>query len=284
MSDMIWPELVFHVLAHLEDTAHLPSSLFDRAYVEMAKAQLGPVSGRALGKDLMVLSAQLTSHERLSRVQLIARLHPDLASAVRTARFDLSSLHGDGNTDLRVRDQLIRHCALEAELLRCAALLEADHFLRWPLPDLDAVARELEREIQHFLPVAPWLRSMRVRPLRVLGPRGRAFGDEIWVGIPNLTSHPSMAHVLCQAAHEATVVEVDARSHANQRTFSEREVEQIAVALFARRASNSNLAVSHRDWLSRWSPEVQTWAAARGLSDPCLAFLNWMEPLWRASV
>jgi len=278
VSDLLWPELVFHVLAHLEETAHLPSSLFDRAYVAMAEAQLGPASTRALGKDLMALSAQLTNHERLSQVQLLARLHPNMASAVRTVRFDLSSLPADGNTDLRVRDQLLRHCTLEAELLRCAALLEADSFLCWPLPHLETVSAEIEREVQNFLPISPWLSSLRVRPLRVLGHRGRAFGDEIWVGIPTPAAEPSLAHVLCQAAHEATVVEVDARSHANHRTFSERELEQIAVALFARRASSSSLAGYHRDWLSRWSPEVQAWAQARGLSTPCLAFLNWMQP------
>lgn len=278
MNDLVWPELVFHVLAHLEDTAHLPSSLFSQAYVDLAKAQLGPTSSRALGKDLMVLSSQLTKHEQLSRVQLIARLHPSLASAVRTARFDLASLHADGNADLGIRDQLIRHCAIEAELLRCAALLEAEAFLRWPLPNLQAAAAAIEGQLPLFLAVAPWLRGLRVRPLRVLGLRGRVFGDEIWVGIPNPSAEPSLNHVLCQAGHEATVVEVGARSHANQRDFTERETEQIAVALFARRASKSSIAPYHQEWLSHWTPEVQAWAQATGLSAACLAFVDWMQP------
>jgi hypothetical protein len=289
VNDLVWPELVLHVLAHLECTAHLPSSLYDPHYVVQARRQLGPPEARALDRDLAILAEMLDTHERLSQVQQLVLLHQSLESALEASTLELASLGARSGADLQLRDRLLRDCPVAAELLRCAALLEAETFVQWPLPERDPIQSQLDRAMPDFWSVAPWLRRVRVRPLRVLGYRGRAFPDEIWVGIPardmspalvhdspHEAKRPSLAHVSCQAAHEATVLEVAQRATADHVNISEREVEQVAVALLSRRAQSSKLASIHVEWLQTWAPEVQAWASGEGLS---AALVEWLQHL-----
>jgi hypothetical protein len=123
-------------------------------------------------------------------------------------------------------------------------------------------------------PVAPRLRSLPVRMLRVLGMRGRLWRDMICVGIPLESGEPTLEHVLWQAAHEATVCEIAERAAREQRPLPEREVEQFSVALLARRARRSAAVTGHGRWLGRMAPEVAAWTDPRGLSDEGR---NWLE-------
>ncbi len=264
--DLAWSELVLHVLAHLSNTAELPSSLYAADYLRAATLHLGEVSERPLAADIAVLSSQLTTHEHLAGTQLVARLHPSLAAARRTQHLDLAALIPDADTDIAIRDCLLTQCPVTAELLRCAALLEAPHFQRWPLPHLEDQQRKLERVLPFFGVVAPRLRQLPVRMLRVLGLRGRAWLDAIWVGIPVPCGLPSWSHVLWQACHEATVLEVADGLQSEQPSISERSVERVAVALLARRAANAHLTSGHVSWLSRMAPETRVWTQVCSLS------------------
>lgn len=265
-ADLLWAELVLHVLAHLESTAVLPSSLFDAAYLRTAREHLGPAEERDLGRELAPLAELFTNQSALCAVQLVARLHPSLSAALRVARQDLAALDDANATNLGVRTELLTTGAVAAELLRCAALLEADTFLHWPLPDTAILQSRVAAAMPALWPVAPKLRTTRVELLRTLGHRGRAWPDAIWVGIPQDGGEPSLNHVLWQAAHEAVVLEVAERSRAVGAQLSERGVEQCAVALLARRAEASALSEAHAAWLSRMAPEVRSWAAAESLS------------------
>jgi hypothetical protein len=274
--DLAWAELVLHVLAHLDSTSELPSSLHSEEYSRAAAQHLGPVSKRAIAEDIGLLSSQLTTHEQLIPLQLVARLHPSLAAARRTQHLELTALVADGDSDLTIRDYLLTECPVPAELLRCAALLEAPHFANWPLPDLTTRQQKLERVLPVFWVVAPWLRYLQVCMLRVLGLRGRAWPDAIWIGIPDNGQRPSWGHVLWQACHEATVLEVADRAYRNQSELGERSVERLAVALLSRRAANARLRSGHTSWLSRVSLPAREWAEEISLSGK---ERNWLEQL-----
>jgi hypothetical protein len=75
--------------------------------------------------------------------------------------------------------------------------------------------------------------------------RGRAWGDELWVGHPAAEVAPSVEHAAWQAAHEATVVEV-ARELED---LSERDVEGEAVVRLTRRAAEAGEGAGHAAWL-----------------------------------
>jgi hypothetical protein len=270
-----WSELVLHVLAHLSHTAPLPASLYHADYLQEAERHLGSIFDRALGDDIAALTSQLTTHEQLTAVQLVARLHPSIAAARRTEQRALYALVDDGDADLVVRDYLVARCPVAAELLRCAALLELSHFLEWPLPNLELAQEKLERVLPVFCSVAPELRRRPIRMLRTLGQRGRAWSDAIWVGIPVECGSPSWGHVLWQACHEATVLEVADRAGDERRSISERDVERLAVALLARRAAKARMRSGHDSWLSRMTPETRLWTDAQSLSRrEC----EWLEP------
>src|SRR5512145_905009 len=191
-----WAELVLHVLAHLETTAHLASSLYDPGYVALARRHLGDPAARALGEDLEALSTHLVSHEGLIAIQPLLLLHPSLQAGLHGSRRSLAELDDDSGTNRAARDALLEQAPVEAELLRCAALLEAETFVRWPLPDLTAVSRRIRDALPAFGWVAPRIRRLPIRTLRALGMRGRAWPDEIWVGIPVESGEPSLEHVL----------------------------------------------------------------------------------------
>ncbi len=266
-------ELVLHVLSHLESTAALPSTLFDPAYVAAAREHLGCPERRALGTDLRVLSACLTDHVTLSAVQLVARLHPSLEAAKAAARYELAELPGDG-ADLQVRDALLATCAGAAELVRGAALLEAEPFMAWPLPEPSATMQQLAAGLKEFSAAAPLLKTLPVELFRALGSRGRAWPDAIWIGFPSDAEESSHSHVLTQAAHEATVLEVRARANEWGYPLGERAIEQVSVALLARRLRGAPARHHHERWLARMAPEIRAWTSGAGLSPESSRYLD----------
>ncbi|HHH31432.1 MAG TPA: hypothetical protein ENK57_24215, partial [Polyangiaceae bacterium] len=239
-----WPELVFHVLAHVQVTAHLPSSAYDPTYVRWAREALGPAEARPLGEDAAVLGVALGDHEALASVQLLAWLYDDAEAAQATGRRELAELSADEVTRADVLAALAE-VGPPAELLRCAALLE-DGLLSHGLPPLDEA--KLGGALEEAARAAPRLREHRVVPLRSLRLRGRVRGRDIFVGWPCEELALQESHVAWQAAHEATVAEVGGRA-LGVPTLGERGVETVAVVTLAARARIQELADEHERWL-----------------------------------
>lgn len=262
-----WPELVFHVLAHVQVTAHLPSSAYDPAYVRWAREALGPPEERPLAEDVSVLGVALGDHEALAAVQLVAWLYDDFEMARSAATRELSELSDDEVTRADVLAALKR-VGPPAELLRCAALLE-DGLLEHALPPLDegALAGALER----VAVAAPTLSRHRIVPLRSLRLRGRARGADIFVGWPCEALSLEVDHVAWQAAHEATVAEVGARA-LGAPPIGERGVETVAVVALASRARERGLTDEHERWLSHLLGPPPTAVAALSEEERALYF------------
>jgi len=233
-----WADLVFHVLAHCRDTASLPASLFDAAYVARISAALGPADGRTLAEDADALGRLLITHEALAEAQLLAWLFDDLDRASRVAATDLADLRAEDVDRPRLLAVLLRQLA-GVELLRCACELERPFFML--LPPTDVAWDALERELGRAVEIAPALATTTVSVVPSLGLRGRVFGDEIWIG-------PSVEHGVWQAAHEATVLELNRGC----RGASEREIEFMSIVLLALRAKRAGRDVAHAQWLSHF--------------------------------
>lgn len=238
-----WLALVFHVLAHL-DAATLPASVHRPEYIRYVETQLGPASNRALGQDLAVLRPLLGSHARYAQLQLLAWLYTNVESALADADRDLSEL--DVTPATRALLTTLQALSPAAELLRCAALLEAPHFAQ--LQPLAFDPEPLQIELQQALRAAPWLRGYPVRRVDSLTRHGRVYGRQIWVGTPHRAVAVAADHVAWQAAHEATVSEV--RSKQPQRP--EREVEGEAIALLQSHAARAGLQPAYTRWLNAW--------------------------------
>ena len=245
-----WPELVFHLLAHVAVQA--PASVHDPVYVQWAASRLGPAEERTLGEDARVLARLLPSHQSLAAVQLLGWLFDDVEQARRCAETDLVDLPA---TAVARPELLGPLCRLGAplELLRCAAELEADAFSTLPPLELDAVAVEVAA--RGLLAVAPGLARAKIFCLRSLRLRGRVRAEEIFVGCPSGSGlGPTVDHVVWQAAHEATVVEVGERDSWTV-AWSERErrLEVQALELLAERAAAAGMAEAHGRWLAHLS-------------------------------
>jgi hypothetical protein len=236
-----WAELVFHVLAHVRATAHLPASAYDETYVAFVAAHAGPAAERTLAEDAAVLGPALPTHELLARAQLVALLFGDAAEAGLHAAVDLHDL------PRRELGAALAEVARAAEILRCAALLEEEVVAALPATPLDVAA--LRDAIALVLPAAPRLASYRLVAVRSLRLRGRLFGDEIWIGAPSAELALGAEHVAWQAAHEATVGEVALRMR------GERAVEHAAVALLRERAAAAGVAEGHARWFAHLAPE-----------------------------
>lgn len=244
-----WPELVFHVLAHVRATAHVAASVYDATYVAFVERHVGPASRRPLEEDAQILGQLLPTHEALARAQLVAALFQSSSDATRHADTDLDALE-TVSPSLRAA---LRPIAQGAELLRCAALLESEMMAALPAvkpPDprlRDALAR-VER-------ASPTLRGYTLVPIRALRLRGRLVGSEIWHGVPARDLELDPDHVAWQVAHEASVGEVVAA----KRPLAEREVEHVALVLMAERAAHCGLAEPHSRWLAHFGglPELR---------------------------
>ena len=258
-----WAELVFHVLAHVRGTAHLPASVYDETYVSFVESHVGPAATRTLAEDAAALTAALPNHETLARGQLVARLFDSIESAMSHAATDLEDLGGAATT--------LRLVARGAELLRCAALLEADTFATLPAATRDLV--ELNAALEVTQRVSPTLADHKLMLLRPLRLRGRLFHDEIWLGAPDAVLGPSAEHVAWQAAHEASVGEVACAAH---RT-AERGIEHIALVLMTERAADAGLADAHAHWLAHFG-ELPT-PQRDALNEPSRAILTRIRSL-----
>ncbi len=240
-----WPELVWHVLAHVHGTAALPASVFDPVYVQFVEHHAGPAHARPLGEDAAVLAALLADHEALARAQLTALLFESVEEAARAATTDLADLEASPGLVAALSP-----VTQAAELLRCAAWLEQPVLtLLPPVPVPDAT---LVRALTDVLPACPRLARYPLVPVRSLRLRGRLMADAIWVGTPCRALALEPDHVAWQAAHEATVGEVAERARSH-RGVTERDVEHVAVVLLAERARESGLDRAHARWLAHFA-------------------------------
>ena len=239
-----WAAAVFHVLAHVEDTARLASSVFDAEYVAAAAELVGAADSRLLARDARVLAAAAATHEELARLQLLAWVFDDEAHARAHVSRDLADL---APADARDPSALAAVAAdPAAEVLRCAALLEAEHLAR--LPRASRKRGALSDALRVVGRAAPTLAAYRLAAIEPLRLRGRVRGGEIWIGAPEGPFAVSEEHLSWQAAHEATVGEVSAADSG----LDERLVEHAAVVLLSERARSRGLADDHRRWFAHF--------------------------------
>ena len=242
-----WPDLVFHVLAHVAGSAGLASSLYDPTYLQYVEQRLGPAGERSLGEDAQVLGRALDSHQALARAQLLGWLFDTVAQASAHAATDLAALAASDVAEPSLLAPLAA-AGPGVELLRCAAELEHASFARLPAALCDRAM--LGRALCDAVRIAPGLRGARVMTLRSLRLRGRVRGADIWVGMPCADPGPDRPHVVWQASHEATVRELELLSAAAGAELGERAVEAVAVVLLAQRAAEAGLGSEHGRWLA----------------------------------
>lgn len=249
-----WMDLVFHVLAHVEGTAGLAASNFDPVYVAFAEALLGPASDRTLGGDRSLLAAALPTHARLARAQLVAWLFADLDQAVACSSRDLRDLRPEDVARPWLLPALVAEEA-GVELLRGAALLEAEMFAR--LPRVVGARSRLEPALVAVRPAAPALGVCSVRCVRSLRLRGRVLREDgratIWVGAPGEAPALAAGHAAWQAAHEATVDEVSQAAQAERFALVHEQLEHAAIVLLAGRAARASRSAGHEAWLGRFA-------------------------------
>jgi hypothetical protein len=244
-----WTEAVFHVLAHVRGTAHLPASVYDSQYAHLVAEHAGAVSERPLGEDVVLLAEAFPDHEALSRAQLVTELFGSTAEAVASAQTDLADLSQPHQTAVLAT---LAPISRGVELLRCAALLEAPIVETLPSDGVDL--NELRSALERVHPASPTLPGYTIVPIRPLRLRGRLVGDQIWTGAPSDRLELTAAHVAWQAAHEASVGEVSraVRSAPSPSPLSERDIEHVAVVLMAERARDHGLQALHLQWLGHF--------------------------------
>jgi hypothetical protein len=238
---LLWPEAVFHVLAHSAVPAGLPSSVYAPRYVRWCAEQLGPGEARELAQDAAALATQLDSHAQLAAVQALAWLFHSAERAQRCADRPLAELSA-AEVDRPALLAHLRGSGAPAELLFCAACLELPALRRLPEPAFDP---GLPGALARLLPAAPGLAKARIAFVRPLGFCGRVYGGEIWLGTPLDDGLPGAEHGAMQAAHEATVSELSARAGGR---LAERDVEHGAIVLLAERCRAAGLAAEHTRW------------------------------------
>ncbi len=218
-----WAAAVFHVLAHVELGA-LPSSSYSERYVDWAAHQLGPADERELGSDAQLLAQLVQSHEHAARLQSLAWLFRDAEQALACAERSLSELLPRDTTGPRWLNAA-RGLGPEAEVLRCAVLLELPHWQRLTRPQPET--EELEQHLTELTRAVPELREHRIEMLPALTVHGRVHSGQIWIGCPSAELGVSALQVAWQAAHEATVSMLGRQTGGR---YSERELERQAVA------------------------------------------------------
>jgi hypothetical protein len=134
-----------------------------------------------------------------------------------------------------------------AELLWCAALLEAPVHAR--LPALDVDEDGARAALARVEPLAPDLAACAIALVPSLRLRGRVHSAHIWIGAPCTELAVDAEHVAWQAAHEATVREV-ARGGVREHDA----LERAALALLESRARAAGLAHEHARWRARFAP------------------------------
>jgi hypothetical protein len=259
-APLTWAELVLHVLAHARGTSHLAASLYDADYVAYSTGRLGPAESRHLAEDARILGAMVHSHQALSDVQLLAWLFESSDQAAGVAAKDLRALGASDVAEPLLLPRLLVHEAL-VELLRCAALLERDHYEQVSRPAADVAS--VQRALEEVAAAAPSLANCRIRLVLPLWRRGRVRGSGIWVGMPRVDGRaPSASHVAWQAAHEATVREVSAEASAVSLGLDERRIEQAAVVLLAERGDRASMGDRHAAWLAHFGDNAPSTSRA----------------------
>jgi hypothetical protein len=244
-----WADLVFHVLAHVRQTSALAASVYDPDYVRFVERHLGPAASRSLGADSEVLGRIVTTHPALSRIGLLAWLFREIEPARRLASVDLAAL-SECAVDAPDLLASLRAQGPAVEVLRCACELERPSFERLPAPRIDAGS--LRDALASVSGVAPALADCTVATVRSLRLRGRVRGREIWIGTPGDDEPPSLDHVVFQALHEATVLELSRAVRARDAFVGERALEHAAVVLLAGRAAAHGEARRHAHWLAHF--------------------------------
>lgn len=234
-------ELFFHVFAHVSQTSALPASVSSRRYVAWCQGLLGEVATRTLGEDARLLAREFPTHAALATVQPLAKLHATLERLSGAGARSLAELSAADVDDPRALLHLQRLGAA-AELAFCALMLELPFFSTLPLPP--PIPGPFRDRVASLIAVAPGLKQARIGCIRSLHLRGRAWGDEIWVGHPGAEIAPSVEHAAWQAAHEATVTAV-----ARERpSLDERQVEAEAVERLTRSAAATGERAGHAEW------------------------------------
>src|SRR5688500_4294288 len=188
-------DLVFHVLAHVEATAALPSSLYDATYVALCQRELGAIEQRQLGADVKALGAVLGTHQALAAVQRLAWLHETIAESEQVETRSLNELAPGDVARPALLAELVREAQPALELLRCAVALERPHHARLALAEVAADEQdELLQVVTELCAVAPGLARARIAYVRSLGRRGRVWGSEIWLGLPGSENGPTPEH------------------------------------------------------------------------------------------
>lgn len=241
--DLRCAELFFHVFAHVAGTRALPASVFSERYVAWAQGILGDARERTLGDDACALAREFPTHAALASVQPLAKLYRTTDNLSRAGSRSLAELSGEDVDDPHILAHL-QALGAGAELAFCAVLLELPDFLRLPAPP--AIPATFREQAANLVRVAPGLAAARIGCVRSLYLRGRAWGDEIWVGHPAAEVAPSCEHAAWQAAHEATVVAVSRE----QPELSERAVEAVAVERLTRLAEAAGERAAHAAWLA----------------------------------
>jgi hypothetical protein len=234
-------ELFFHVFAHVSDTAHLPASVSSQRYVAWCRALLGDASERTLAEDARHLAAEFRTHAALAAVQPLAKLYATIERLSQVGERSLADLEPADVDDPRALSHL-QALGGGAELAFCALLLELPAFSRLPPPP-PPPPRLLDR-VASLVPVAPSLSEARIGCVRSLYLRGRAWGEELWLGHPGAEIAPSVEHAAWQAAHEATVVAVSRERPA----LVERAVEAEAMQRLTGSAAAIGEQLAHAAW------------------------------------
>jgi hypothetical protein len=238
---------VFHVLAHV-DVGAVPASCHDTAYIAWAAARLGPATERALGEDARILGGALASHDGLARAQLLAWLWREEADVRAVAHRDLGDLGAPDVAD-PVALRVIQELGAAVEILRAAAELELPRLGAIDPAPAERAARALADALAETARAAPWLLRMQVAMVRSLPRRGRVHHTAIFIGAPSVAG-AEPEHAAWQAAHEATVIEVERSPHGRSGPSTFEAVEREALGLLRSRARRAGLADAHARWLA----------------------------------
>jgi hypothetical protein len=255
-----WAELVFHVLAHVRATAGLAPSAYDPAWIAFVERHRGPSSSRSLAEDSELLGRTAITHGALAELQLLAWLFEDASRAKACTSRTLDQL-----ADADVDDIAVLHLlraperVVAAEILRAGAELEQETYEALPPPDREPLV------LDAVIAIVPWLSRFAIETIRPLRIRGRVRGDRIFVGVPDRALGPSAEHVAFQAAHEATVSEVQRRARAARLSLSHGSLEHAALIVLRERSIALGEEAAHRRWISHFAniPELAEGARER---------------------
>lgn len=232
-----WAEAVFHVLAHV-DAGPLASSCHDRGWIAYAAEHFGPASQRELSEDAALLARHLGTHDLLARAHCLAWLWT-AEEACAHAAYDLASLP----SRIPVPGSIVS-LGPTAEILRAAAELELP--LLASLPPIP-IASDLSLALASLVSVSPALASCTLALTRPLPRRGRMQNATIWIGAPGIAG-ATTDRVAWQAAHEATVLEVQRATSDAPLAYA--DLERRSLALLRARARRAGLGDAHARWLA----------------------------------